>query len=288
MGEKDSSGRSLDTSSVQVMHWGAETGRSRRIGRLLLLRGRLLVNRLLGRPFNLRVRLLEEDVDLVVTSARELRRAAEFDRESAFVRRMVRHLEPNDTVCDVGANIGLITLALATAPRGRMCDFHCFEPEPGNFRSLRRNLARNGLEERATAHSLALGDRDGEAELFVRGGPGEGRHSIASRRGATGTIRVPVLTLASFAGRDGCAPQVVKIDVEGAEGYVLAGMEGLMSRHPPRDIFLEIHSRGLRDLMPDGQTIHSWLGSRGYQRAWHHQRRSGLHCHYVRRPEERP
>lgn len=250
--------------------------------RLAILHSRFLLSRLQRRPFLLRVDLLEGDAELAITSARELRRATGFSLESVFARRIQQHLQPNDTVFDVGANIGVITLALATTPNGRTCTFHCFEPEPRNHRQLQRNLTRNGLDGRAFSHALALGDRDGQVELFVRGGPGEGRHSIASPGRATDAIHVPIATVASFGATHGAVPDVLKVDVEGAEGYVLAGMEALGSRRLPREIFLEIHPRGLGDRMPDGRTIDAWLNSRGYRREWRQQRRSGVHCHYTR------
>lgn len=247
-----------------------------------LLRGRLLVSRLLRRPLLLRVPLLEGDAELAITSTRELRRATGFSLEADFAHRVQQRLQTGDTVFDVGANIGVVTLALATTQTGRSCTFHSFEPEPRNHRQLAGNLTRNGLDGRASGHALALGDRDGEAELFVRGATGAGRHSIASSDKATGAIRVPITTLTSFAAAHGATPDVMKVDVEGAEGYVLAGMDGLHPDRYPRDIFLEIHPGGLGDRMPDGGTIDAWLSSRGYREVWRQERRSEVHCHYTR------
>src|SRR5687768_378891 len=59
--------------------------------------------------------------------------------EEMFLRDLVG---PGDTVIDVGANIGSITLALADAvgPSGRILSI---EPHPRLFRSLTANIARN-------------------------------------------------------------------------------------------------------------------------------------------------
>jgi len=74
---------------------------------------------------------------------------------------------------------------------------------------------------------------------------------------------------------------VIKIDVEGAEGQVLAGMEPMIESSPATHIFLEIHPKGEGEFMPDGTTtIEDWLSERGYQLQWKNKRGSGEHCHF--------
>ncbi len=246
------------------------------------LRARLALQRLRGEHLSVRVRLLDDWITLDVSAARELRRAGEFPLESAMVEHMLAHLRPGDRVYDIGANIGLISLVLAHHGPGRECVFHCFEPEPRNHVQLSRNIEVNSLVGRVHGHRLALGRSDGKADLFVRGTAGEGRHSLAASGGATGTIEVPVMTMAHFAAANGGAPNVIKIDVEGAEGDVLAGMDELAADQRPREVFLEIHNKGMGDRMPDGATIEDWLTQRGYVTEWRQRRRSGIHCHFRR------
>jgi hypothetical protein len=76
-------------------------------------------------------------------------------------------------------------------------------------------------------------------------------------------------------------PDLIKIDVEGAEGHVLAGMEDLIKTHKkPRSIFLEIHNKGDEDRMPDGGSIDNWLSDLGYELKWEQKRRSGSNRQY--------
>lgn len=236
--------------------------------------------RVRGRDFLLRVRMLDEWITLDIQSAKELRRAGSYGKEEALLRRMLAALRPHDTVYDIGANIGVISLILALHAPGRTCRFHCFEPEPRNCRQLTRNIALNGLDGRMLPHQLALGGAEGEIELFIRGQSGDGRHSTVSSKGSTASLRVPLMTATKFAHTHNSSPAVVKIDVEGAEGDVLAGMEELMTTAPPREIFLEIHSKGLMDKMPGGETIDDWLQARGYALLWEQKRGGETHCHY--------
>ena len=67
-------------------------------------------------------------------------------------------IAPGDTVCDVGANIGLF--ALEAARRGAAV--HAFEPLPTTFAALSANARGNG---QIRAHNLALGAASGRADF---------------------------------------------------------------------------------------------------------------------------
>lgn len=149
-----------------------------------------------------------------------------FVAESRLVRGL---LAPGMRVADVGANIGyyLLLVESAVGPDGRVI---CFEPEPANLRELRRNVLANGFAN-VEVVAAAAGAADGEVAL--RSGinaavvaDGEGEH------------RVPMVRLdAVLAGRP---PDLLKIDVEGYEGHVLAGARGILAERRPI-VFLEIH-----------------------------------------------
>lgn len=241
---------------------------------------RFPVNKLLGRRQRLTVAPLGQPVLLEIEARRELIRATSFALEADLVQRILDHLQPGDVVYDVGANIGMISLTLALHPAGRQCRLDSFEPEPRNFAQLARNIEINHLADRVTPHQIALGKDAADVELFVRGTAGEGRHSLVAAKGSTHSIKVAQRTASDIARSTGRIPTVVKIDVEGAEGQVLAGLADVIKTSRPREIFMEIHPKGDRDRMPDGESISRWLGERGYTLAWSHERRSGEHRHY--------
>jgi FkbM family methyltransferase len=241
---------------------------------------RLWAARWRGRPHRVDLAVGDRRLTLLVTSRRELQRAARLAYEGAFLERILDHLGPDALFFDIGANIGLVSLLVAGEAGGAGRRVHGFEPESRNVAKLRENVLVNGLADRVRAHSLALGAETGEATLHVRGGVGDGRHSLATSSGATGEETVPVDTLAAFCRREDCWPDAIKIDVEGAEGQVLAGMAGVPLARQPRDIFLEVHAKGGRDLMPDGTPLDDWLQERGYTCGWRHGRGSGEHRHY--------
>lgn len=241
---------------------------------------RYFLNKLTGAPTRLDVNLAGQSVSLSITARREIRRAHAVHHEIDFIERMSGALQSGDVVYDIGANIGVITVLLAKHDGGAAAKIYSFEPEPKNFAQLNGNVEANALQHRVSTHSVALGASEGEVALHVRGDAGEGRHSISEAKGATDTITVPLMTVSTFARDSASSPDLIKIDVEGAEGQVLDGLSALLQDKPPRDIFLEIHSKGEGDKMPDGRTIHQWFVDNGYQMAWNVERRSGEHRQY--------
>lgn len=241
---------------------------------------RYCLNKITGTQTRLDLELAGQSVSLSVTARREIRRAHAVHHEIDFIERMSGALRAGDTVYDIGANIGVITVLLAKQDNGSANKIYSFEPEPKNFKQLTGNVAVNQLQQRVSTHCIALGASEGEVALHIRGDAGEGRHSISEAKGATDSITVPLKTCAGFATETGSSPNLIKIDVEGAEGQVLAGMLPLLQSNPPRDVFLEIHSKGEGDKMPDGRTIHQWFLDNDYQMVWNVERRSGEHRQY--------
>jgi FkbM family methyltransferase len=147
---------------------------------------------------------------------------------------LLRLLEPGMTVVDVGANIGLHTLAAArrVKPNGRI---YAFEPAPTTFESLRQTIMMNGIGDVADARMLAVGARAERRTLYLH--PISGHNSMYPTKGdeerRLGSIEVDVDTLDALIPPDR-GIDLVKIDVEGAELDVLAGMARIIADN--RDI----------------------------------------------------
>lgn len=139
---------------------------------------------------------------------------------------------------DVGANTGIMSLALAA--ECATVDIIAFEPAAAAIAGFHRNLAENAdLASRIQFVETAVGREDGTARFepsAEQENPEVGRLVVGSRGGHDVNIR----SLDSFfSGRRG--PDVIKIDVEGAELDVLDGMGELMKRKPPAAMLVEVH-----------------------------------------------
>ena len=145
-------------------------------------------------------------------------------------------LKPGDVAVDVGANVGVFTMALgiAVGASGRIL---AFEPQPPLFEILKRNIARHGLT-RVEVHRAIVSDDDGNGEfLEIESLPEAaklnfGALNVDSRilSGYGRMTPTPVRSIDSF-GLDRC--DFIKIDVEGGEASVLAGASKTINGHRP-------------------------------------------------------
>jgi FkbM family methyltransferase len=182
------------------------------------------------------------------------------DREVvALVRRLAK---PGMTVLDVGAHIGYIALLCARLS-GAGSTVWAFEPSPRLVPILRRNVAENhviGNVGDVYVVPSAVGDAVGMVTLFAGVGDSmlSSLHPAAATGGnhATRGTRVPCTTLDAFAEQHGW-PKVdlIKIDVEGHEVAVLAGMRALSRRNPDLTVIVELNER---TLIAAGETIGSF------------------------------
>jgi FkbM family methyltransferase len=131
---------------------------------------------------------------------------------------------------DVGAYSGIYTLLACVAnPRLRAV---AFEPNPVKLPQLRSNVIVNGLQDRVTIVGKALSTETGRATLAIPSD--DSTASLGGARPDDRTVDVAVTT-----GDDtlGDLPVgLIKIDVEGFESDVLAGMSRVLVTRRPRII----------------------------------------------------
>ncbi|MEH6446452.1 MAG: FkbM family methyltransferase [Oceanospirillaceae bacterium] len=131
------------------------------------------------------------------------------------------------TAIDVGANIGLISLPLSK----RFCKVVSFEPDPNNFRVLKKNLSLN-QSVNIKIHQVAVGDSPKKMELSVnRVIDGEGmintglsslceKNRIYSKK----LVKVDVVVIDDYCSNNGIHDlDFLKIDTEGYEYFTLLG-----------------------------------------------------------------
>lgn len=181
------------------------------------------------------------EAEAVAATLRQIARAELHDRDFAAFRRWKG--APVECILDVGANRGQSVASLhAVFPAARI---HSFEANPIFFPVLER--VAETLRGRCQVHRFGLGTSDGELTLYV---PWAGdmpfleesstvldyyeKPWIAQKYAERGSLRLQQLTVAIRRGDDlGLAPQVVKIDVEGAENDVVAGLVVTIRRSRP-------------------------------------------------------
>lgn len=202
--------------------------------------------------------------------------------EGPLIERMLGAIRPHDVFYDIGANIGLFTLLVMSRHRGHKITVHAIEPEPRAADVLRKNLKLNSLED-VMVHETALGSSTGMTEFFVDPDPGSGKHSLFSILGADYyRIEIQMMTGADFMRDTRSTPDVLKIDVEGAEMEVLRGFQKALESGRVRELFIEVHTQALLRYGSSHEALRGWLQDRGYAPAWSHKRGHEFHEHYCR------
>ncbi len=132
-----------------------------------------------------------------------------------------------------------------------------------------QNLA---LNQRAnvSVEAVALGDKDGEAELYIVEGTETGCNSLRPPRvkQSTRVLKIAVRTLDSYA-QERRWPRVdfIKIDAEGAELSVLEGAAQMLERRPRPVILCEVQDFRTEPWNYRAKEIVSCLARQGFR--WH-------------------
>lgn len=217
----------------------------------------------LGRPFaRVRVNGLQLRVDcrdLGVGRPLYLRGTYEPD-ETAL---LLSILKTGMVFFDVGANIGYFTTLASklVGPSGKVL---AAEPDPENFALLERNIRKNGLQN-VVLFNCALGAEAGGAQLF-RAASNKGDHRLyASGDNLRDSVAVKVDTfdhLLSVANVD--QVDVVKMDAQGYEGHILAGMKETLRRGNDLAILTEFWPEGLEYSGSSGAEFWETLAQFGF------------------------
>lgn len=163
----------------------------------------------------------------------------------------IDHVENGDLVLDVGAHYGeyAVLFAALVGNQGRVVSF---EPDDDARPMLSANVALNHFADRVTIEKLAAFDRVTELPFFARGGNAQ---SSLARTGLGGSdsdadvqkYSVSTIRLDEYITRASLSmPNVMKVDVEGAELHALRGAEGIVRSNAL--ILCELHPYAWKEL----------------------------------------
>ena len=150
-----------------------------------------------------------------------------------------RAISRENVVYDIGANVGIYSV-LACRTVGINGRVFAFEPSTTNLFYLNSNIRANRFSNCEVIPQV-VSNTNGTVQFEL------GRGSCFGKISTDGSIRVPSISLDSFVTTGKPLPDVMKIDVEGAEYEVLIGARTVISKAKPV-IFLathgeEIHAR---------------------------------------------
>ncbi len=147
-------------------------------------------------------------------------------------------------IIDAGANVGLFSLAAHKA--NQAATIYAFEPNPTNLKRLKTNINLNDAGSQINVQAYALAENEGTVSFHMSAGDTisdvssvYAGHSRSFNHFEQVTVSVPSVSLDFFFKDRKQKIELIKIDVELYEIYVLRGMRDILIKDRPV-IFCEI------------------------------------------------
>ena len=176
------------------------------------------------------------------------------DRHNIGWSHCIDSLTEDETFIDIGAHIGLYTLPAAIKlKKGRV---YAFEPASSNYNILKKHIKMNSLSN-VEIFNYLVGDKEKSVTFYECNNLVNPKNSIVKvdKTSSFEPITKQQISLDTFFLGKNIHPNVIKIDVEGAEILVLQGAEKIITKTKPK-IYLSIHPKWLVNL---GQSVNQLL-----------------------------
>ena len=147
--------------------------------------------------------------------------------ECGLVRFMLQRLRDASsrhgaTLVDIGANVGMYTLAAAAAGHTA----HAFEPTPLTVQKLLRSIEVNGFGPLVTLYPMCLGASRAAVALATS----DNNQGFLSHRAGAGRVQLPMLRLDDVLAPIEARDVFLKMDIEGGECEAEKGMQAFLNR----------------------------------------------------------
>jgi FkbM family methyltransferase len=148
-----------------------------------------------------------------------------------------------NVVLDIGANIGDDTLVIARiiGSKGKV---YAFEPDPENFKLLKKNVKANGYTNVVTV-GKAVSNKNGKVKLFLSEN-NKADHRIYESDNSRKYVEVDTISLDKYFGHLSRKINVIKIDIQGAEMMAFEGMVKLFKDNKYPKLLTEFWPIGLK------------------------------------------
>ncbi len=185
--------------------------------------------------------------------------------EPPVSQELIARLENAEVFADVGAHLGYYgCIAGAAYPDLKL---FLFEMNHNMVELIERNLAANKLND-AVVVNQAVSDRrkrisyaDGSVDA------GLSMSQAGDQSGREGEVTAEAVSLDEFFAEKGVDPDVIKIDVQGAEMEALQGARAIIERRHPV-IFLEVHPKLVGSFGVTVPNIYRFLADKGYNQIY--------------------
>ncbi len=188
-----------------------------------------------------------------------------YDRDLHFF--LERLLKPGMICFDVGSNLGEVALHMA-AKVGKSGKIYAFEPSPIEYQRLKLHVEHNKMTDVIEIFPIALSNTIGTARFGfgdeAADNQGLGSFVNLEQKSISLFQDVPTTTIDEFARQKNINRiDVIKIDTQGAEIFILEGGGSIFSRCSP-DIITEISPEDLKHAQKNSIDLLLFIERLGY------------------------
>lgn len=213
-----------------------------------------------------------------ITTKMEKFRVTSYGDEADTIEKVLAEIKPGDVFYDIGSCVGLYALHAAILG----CQVVAFEPDPSYRKRLKRNIQINGLRKSIRVLEWAVSDQQSAVTLYTDGV--DGNSPSLRQTGSRNKVTVKTDTIDHAIGHGQLpVPNIVKLDIEGAEILALRGMKTLLtSKSAPRFLFIEFHPDYLPSFNSSFEECEALVESYGYTEVHSLRRAKQNHYFYVK------
>lgn len=191
--------------------------------------------------------------------------------ETQIVKRLIKE---GDIVVDCGAHIGYYTLLFSQLV-GDSGKVFAFEPDPTNFSLLQKNLKENKIKN-VVASNFAVSDKNGKCTFFLDKKSPAHHRLYSEGKMDKGEIKINCVRLDDYFKNFKKEINLIKMDIEGAEGKAIKGGLNILKRNKGIKIILEFFPFALKGCGVSANELLGILRNQGFDKIEEIKHTSGL------------
>tara|TARA_B100000315_G_C14592979_1_gene596966 strand:+ start:6384 stop:7292 length:909 start_codon:yes stop_codon:yes gene_type:complete len=177
--------------------------------------------------------------------------------EKDFTHHFIKSLENCKCFIDVGSNFGFFSIIAGKILDKQKGVVHAIEIDSDNINRMKSSVRLNHLDN-ITIHHKAVGDSSRLVDYFCRGSS-TNTLKLANDKGLYRKRSIPMVSLDDLVEENKLKPDIIKIDIEGAEYLALLGMTKILNLNNIK-IYCEVHlHKGDGSLSAFGHSINDVL-----------------------------
>lgn len=185
------------------------------------------------------------------------------DKDDAWYFKLVQEAE---NIFDLGCNIGYTSLLAALQKKNK--NILMVDPNPEALAKASQNMILNGFAIKSRFVTAFIGEKDGEKLNFYTVGSGEAGSMYSSHAETAAAVNsfyeVEKITIDTLVEYVGYIPDLIKIDIEGAESLALLGAEKTASNQKTK-FFIEMHALKELSMSENAKLILNWCSKNQYK-----------------------